>query len=267
MPVAVDTDALGDARVHPLRPSPVVGVGAIDKQDARPTPSHDGAPSARPCPIDVPQAYAAVIQGRYGQQRLDPIVLPGVVRAVEGDPSRLDNFYSRGVVGKPRHLKPVHRDGALALNVLVVPRDTLRGEGRVPVCHDPRALPCLDPGREPEGGGAFFAIAVTGECGGARTEDPGRYRGCGDETVKVASTVEGLEEGRVAKAPPAPQLLVAGDGEEAAGDKLQVACLCRFETWWAACRSAELGRGGVGGFTAHRIGCGEESRRGVCPAG
>jgi len=146
MPVAIDTDTLGDARVHPLRPSPVVGVGAIDKQDARPTPSHNGAPSARPCPIDVPQAHAAIIQGRYGQQRLDPVVFPRVVRAVERNSFRLDNLYSRCVVREPRHLKPVHRDGALALNVLVVPRDTLGGKGGVPVCHDPRALSCLDPG-------------------------------------------------------------------------------------------------------------------------
>lgn len=256
MPVAVDTDALGDARVHPLRPSPVVGVGAIDEQDARPTASHNGAPSACPCPIDVPQTYASVIQGRDGQQRLDPVVLPGVVRAVERHPPGLDNLYSRFVAGNPRHLQPVHRDGAVALNVLVVPRDTLRGEGWVPVCHDPRALPCLNPGREPGGGGTFFAIAVAVERGGARTEDPDRNGGCGDEAVKVASTVEGLEEGRVAKAPPAPQLLVAGDGEEAAADELQVARLGRFEIWWAACRSAEprRGEGGWGGgFTAHRI--------------
>lgn len=194
MPVAVNTDALGHARVHPLRPSPVVGVGAIDKQDAWPTASHNGAPSTSSCPINVPQAHAAVIQGRYGQQRLDPVVLPGVVWAVERHSPRLDNLYPRFVAGKPRHLKPVHRDGALTLNVFVVPRHTLRGEGRVPVGHDPRALPCLNPGREP-GGGAFFAIAVAGESGGARTEDPSRYRGSGDEAVEVASTVEGLEEG------------------------------------------------------------------------
>lgn len=256
MPVAVNTDALGDARVHPLRPSPVVGVGAIDEQDARPTASHNGAPSTRSRPIDVPQAYTAVIQGGNGQQRLDPVVLPGVVRTIERHPSGLDNLYSRFVAGNPRHLKPVHRDGALALNVFVVPRDTLRGEGRVPVCHDACALPCLNPGREPGGGGAFFAIAVAGESGGARTEDAGRYGGCVEETVKVASTVEGLEEGRVAKAPPAPQLLVAGDGEEAAADELQVARLGRFEIWWTVCRSAEPGRGRGsgegGGFTAHR---------------
>lgn len=125
MPVAVNTDALGDARVHPLRPSPVVGVGAIDEQDARPTASHNGAPSTCSRPIDVPQTHAAVIQGRYGQQCLDPAVLPGVVRTVERHSPGLDNLYSRFVAGNPRHLKPVNRDGALALNVFVVPRHTL----------------------------------------------------------------------------------------------------------------------------------------------
>jgi len=105
--------------------------------------------------------------------------------------------------------------------------------------HDSYALSFLDPNREPGGDAIPFAMVAAGGCGGVGAEDLGRH---GFEAVEFTSTVEVRAEGRVAEAPPAPQLLVAADDEEPATDKLQDSCLCGFKIYFQDNESGEFGQ-------------------------
>ena len=110
--------------------------------------------------------------------------------------------------------------------------------------HDSHALSFLDPSREPRGDAIPLAVVVAGGCGGVGAEDLGRH---GFEAVEFASTVEVRAEGRVAEAPPAPQLLVAADDEEPAADELQASCLGGFEIYFQRGELGEFGQGKYSG--------------------
>lgn len=131
MVAVADANTLCDTRVDLLGPPRVLISPAVKEENVGSARGHDSSPFPS-ASVDIPQADRPIVQGGDGQEAAKAIV--SVVWVVEGHASDLDEVLQTAN-SDTRRLQPVDTCWALALNVLVIPRDVLTGECWVPVGH------------------------------------------------------------------------------------------------------------------------------------
>lgn len=134
VPLAVDADALGNSRIDPPQPRGIIHIGSVREQDRLVAPLHYFTlPRTRS--LDIPEADRTVVERANGKQSAIGAVWP-----VQRDTPdvNISAWVPRGaVIG---NLKPVDGDGAVAMDVFVVPGDALSLVRGIPVRQDACSL-------------------------------------------------------------------------------------------------------------------------------